>query len=377
MNNEILPISIYVDKNNRLEYITHHRYVKKYKIVLNKVDMFYTKDEIKKFPKCNQYVTNDDNLFYVRTERKYSIEVAGTYLTNFLNTDFGNIDELKEYAEMFGLYVLTNMCNMKIELKEMYSKQEYDELIQYIFDNYVQDIEKVKSDFIRVVDYVYNLYDLKEIEHFTPYERYYTLSISRMTNAIEKYSDKLELDFETNANWLLVAPAGPKEKYIYEQIGITRKDKKKELIQSPYFISSTSFASILYISLVELIAMKDFPIKKCQNCGKYFVPQKRTDEIYCNNVYQDGLTCRQIGSQLFRKKKLQDENSIDRLYRNAYQQKFLRMQRNPKNQQYKEEFEWFKQRVKEIRQEMKDETKTEEDFKKWLLAVKDKGIFEE
>ena len=172
-----------------------------------------------------------------------------------------------------------------------------------------------------------------------------------------------------------IGESGTKAKYIYEKIYILKNDENITFINCPYFISSNYFSSILYIELVELLSIKDFPLKKCQNCGKYFMPQKRTDEIYCNNIYENNMTCRQIGSKLSRKKRLQVEDSIDRLYRNAYQKRFLRMQRNPDNEIYKSAFEWFKRRAKEIRQEIKDGKSTNEDFKKWLLNVKENERF--
>ena len=47
--------------------------------------------------------------------------------------------------------------------------------------------------------------------------------------------------------------------------------------------------------------------KKCKNCGKFFVPDNRVDELYCNSIYENNKTCKEVGP--FRtKQKLMQEN---------------------------------------------------------------------
>lgn len=375
MYNENKTISVYIDKENRQEYITCTRFLPKYKLIYMGHNLYYSKEEIMNLPRDKQIETNESNLFYEKSERIFTIDTVGTYLVDFLNTDFGSFDSIKRYVEKYDIYLLNSLCCNKLDLKDLYSLKEYNDVIKLLFNVCSKDMEKIKSNFLQVIDYVYNLYDLKEIEEFTPYERYYTLSNSNLKNTVTQYSSALSLDFNTNINLMSIGESGTKAKYIYEKIYILKNDENITFINCPYFISSNYFSSILYIELVELLSIKDFPLKKCQNCGKYFMPQKRTDEIYCNNIYENNMTCRQIGSKLSRKKRLQVEDSIDRLYRNAYQKRFLRMQRNPDNEIYKSAFEWFKRRAKEIRQEIKDGKSTNEDFKKWLLNVKENERF--
>lgn len=35
--------------------------------------------------------------------------------------------------------------------------------------------------------------------------------------------------------------------------------------------------------------------KICQNCKNFFTPKNRSDEIYCDRIYKNGKTCKQIG----------------------------------------------------------------------------------
>ena len=43
------------------------------------------------------------------------------------------------------------------------------------------------------------------------------------------------------------------------------------------------------------IAKEKIDIKKCENCGKYFIPTSRSDEIYCDNIYKNEKTCKELG----------------------------------------------------------------------------------
>ena len=34
---------------------------------------------------------------------------------------------------------------------------------------------------------------------------------------------------------------------------------------------------------------------KCKNCGKFFVPENRSDELYCSNIFENGKNCKEVG----------------------------------------------------------------------------------
>lgn len=88
-----------------------------------------------------------------------------------------------------------------------------------------------------------------------------------------------------------------------------------------------------FINLSDLI-MFDFmemqrrgiELKRCKNCGKYFVPETRSDEIYCNNIFKGNRTCRQIGYE-----NKVNGNEVLREYRKIYKTQNARKQRNKDN----------------------------------------------
>ncbi|MBR0350233.1 MAG: hypothetical protein IJH76_00135 [Clostridia bacterium] len=74
---------------------------------------------------------------------------------------------------------------------------------------------------------------------------------------------------------------------------------------------------------LELFKMieNNFIIKKCENCNKLFIPEK-TDQIYCNNLYEDTQkTCKEIGAINKRKEKVQNSKILkeyNREYKRMY-----------------------------------------------------------
>ena len=59
-------------------------------------------------------------------------------------------------------------------------------------------------------------------------------------------------------------------------------------------------------------------IKKCKNCERFFIPQRRVDAEYCNRVFSDTQRrCNEIGAMLRYEKKV-SENPVWEAYKKAY-----------------------------------------------------------
>ncbi len=99
--------------------------------------------------------------------------------------------------------------------------------------------------------------------------------------------------------------------------------KKKKIIifiLKIIFIPSILFLSAYYFSVLYFIE-NNIPIKICKNCGKYFVPENRNSSIYCNRIYKDKKTCKEIGANIAYNEKLR-KDEVNALYRKKlYQQK--------------------------------------------------------
>lgn len=112
----------------------------------------------------------------------------------------------------------------------------------------------------------------------------------------------------------------------YELFGAMDKGRKNKLYTGREF--KTSFETIgndavwtfILESAYDLLALEIIsaiecgrPLKKCENCGQYFIPSGRSDSVYCERVGKDGFSCKKIGAHTkYRKNSRADD--VKKLY---------------------------------------------------------------
>ncbi len=274
--------------------------------------------------------------------------------------------------------------NEKFEIMHKDDKFEWNDLGDFLM-NYLngEKDNKIKKDFIKAVEYIYNFYNLEELAMFSTYDRYHKYMYLEKNDFIKKYAKGISINASIDFNSFLWETAkenygkeiDDEQFYLSKTFSILNKllnineddDERDTVIEIPYFYVGDT-GNILFLVLAELVS-RNIPIRQCKNCNKYFIPVNRRDELYCNYKNKDGKTCKQIGFWETKKKKY-EEDEFSRLYRNTYQQKFLRVKRNPGNKEYVEDFENFKKGVKKMKVAILADEKTEDDFKKWLMEVK-------
>jgi hypothetical protein len=63
---------------------------------------------------------------------------------------------------------------------------------------------------------------------------------------------------------------------------------------------------------------RDIFIKKCKNCGRFFLPRRRADAEYCDRLFgETGRKCSEVGAMLRYEKKVA-ENPILEAHKKAY-----------------------------------------------------------
>ena len=128
---------------------------------------------------------------------------------------------------------------------------------------------------------------------------------------------------------------------------------------------SNDLASICYAILEELSKIPNYPIKKCQNCGMYFIPNVKTDEVYCDYPKENSKSCRDLGAfQSYTENKAMGE------YRRTYQQKFMQVRKNKENKKLAQDFENWKKQAKEKINNMKKGKLTENEVYEWIITNK-------
>lgn len=103
-------------------------------------------------------------------------------------------------------------------------------------------------------------------------------------------------------------------------------------IKNHNIYTSEKLSNILYVVLEQIVQAPNLPIKQCQNCGKYFIPSSRQDEVYCEFPDEKGKTCKEKGALETYKKNLENVPALLE-YRRSYQKKIMIVSRNKDNKQ--------------------------------------------
>ena len=282
----------------------------------------------------------------------------GVQLCDFINTNFKSFDSVKLFIEKYGITSIANFSD--ISLSNYYTNEEYQDMLNKVVNSVSNELEKIKKAFISDVKYIYNLNDLGELQDLSPAKRLYVLRGSNKGSKVLSLfdSENLKLEFNNFGD--------------FTKFSIKNEDDVQEIannidtnLLNSYSFSCSDIIQSFIIELLEMAEMDTIEIKKCKNCGKFFVPENRSDELYCGNIYENGKTCKEVGH--FRKKqKLMKENDDLRIYRNVYQKLLLRTRRNPNNSEYEKDFKDFKEKNLELKEKINNNELTQEDYMKWL-----------
>lgn len=129
-------------------------------------------------------------------------------------------------------------------------------------------------------------------------------------------------------------------------------------IYEEYIINS--LLQLLYVEIQSMIQAKT-SIKKCKNCGKYFVITNQKIS-YCNRFDKHGILCSDIGSKNTFQKKLENDPALEN-YNRAYKTHFARMK---KGKITKKELEEWRLLAKEKLEFVRNGELELETYQKWL-----------
>lgn len=115
------------------------------------------------------------------------------------------------------------------------------------------------------------------------------------------------------------------------------------------------------------IVTNNLTIKQCQNCGKYFIPTARSDELYCNNPspQEAEFSCKVYASRRrwYDRKKQDDALNLQKTIASRLN---MRQTRNPDIKTYCETYENFKKESRMWLSDYKKKIVSQEEFIEWL-----------
>lgn len=320
---------------------------------------------------CNKFYFDESNKkkiiiyqIYKKYQNTYTSHIKkeeyniGEQLCNFLNTDFESPDSFKTLIKKYGINFFLNLTDIKYSDYPVSSDEYEKSQVTLVNDNkYIFTL--FKQDLILDIEYIFNMNNLEEIKDLTPLQRFQVMTNSDFRS---KSLDKIDNN-KVKINLSAFEILRDYSNYPMRQ-DETQRIVSKANINSSYFIECTDIIQALLIELLE-IAKLNIEIKKCRNCGKFFVPDNRSDEIYCSNIYENGKTCKEIGHFKVQQKLIQENDDL-RIYRNVYQKLLLRTIRNPSNTKYAREFEIFKDDNNKWKENISKGISTEKEYVDWL-----------
>ncbi len=126
---------------------------------------------------------------------------------------------------------------------------------------------------------------------------------------------------------------------------------------------------IMFATFIEL-ARRNKVVRKCKICGRYFIPENRSDTLYCDGTSPENpeMTCKEYGTRRLWYEK-QKEDELATLSRNIASAKCMLAKRNPDRPEYAASYEYFKRERLTWKKAVEEGQKTKEEYREWLLLM--------
>lgn len=285
-------------------------------------------------------------------------EALGTFLLDFINTDFSDPIDLYIFVNNYlFVYLLTLYDNNIVENINNYSvifeKDKLQNFYDWIYDNYSVDFEMLQinlervfnntyySDILKITDILDDDYD--EIEKLADEEENYS-AINELL--VENNSTTINYDLNT---------------YFMNNI--------PENISTNYTFSSNFVDNFLYCTVKELISnIKNIKFECCKNCGYWFINTNNKEQKYCDLIYEDNMTCNEIAKRERARKNEKDDEYLQKCrkrYKNLHKQVTIGA-----SEKVERIFEYFKKEYPIYQERYKEGLITGEELLDWLECMK-------
>jgi hypothetical protein len=316
-----------------------------------------------------------DKKFYI-FERKIEAKPLGTFLLDFLNLDFTDIVCINYFLVHYSLvnFITYNHHNIYSECefyknrlltddernnpKLILTEEEIMEYSEEVKAIYYEFIESAQYVFRNIADKVYfkTLFE-NSTEQDSDFEKLKLLkgneTYESILNDISENFKDIKMNFDIDNFFSNNIP-----------------DEVKGNVK--YYYSSNDFACILYITLREFLNnKKSFRLIKCQNCDYYFIPKTAHKTLYCDEIFEDGKTCKEYAESLAFSRTFANDPVCKR-YRSRYKnlQKQASLSNNPEVQTLYDKYKIDGAKMLEKYQQGKI---TSEEFENWINKQKIKN----
>jgi len=319
----------------------------------NKIELYINeklKEEQIKVPMLDFDINEEGDYQYITKVYEQPNKI-GSLLLDFIQKD------LKEMSYfIFRLYGFQTLLTEK-ERKEILAlnpneNKKLNDKMDKLYSKYQKEFESYKRQIIDMIEYCV-FTEKEELEDLTSLEKLY-LFIN--TNKVEEYPILKHNEFKKVIKLNKVTSKMTEKELIQT---IRDKDNNRYGIQEIYEIDN--FYNLLFLELYFILQEKTY-LKKCKNCGKYFLTTNSA-VIYCDNVFSDNKTCREIGASKVFTKNLEKDEAYN-LYRKVYKKK--QALSKAKGGSFEIEYNRFKYQGKDKKNAYKLKEITKEEFIEWI-----------
>lgn len=246
------------------------------------------------------------------------------------------------------------------------------------------DIELAQKD-IENYQSVSDDWKIKEITHI------FSVNLTNIKSTLENfctYINTKRSDVKTYLLWDMQLPTSTHQFGVLDDYEDTQAVYLQKSIEFERFTSSntinrlinvkkyqiTNFLDLLNL-LIDFYFDNKYTINKCEYCGKYFIPDNRSDEKYCSNPCPDcpSKTCKEYAS-----KKLYDEKKKSDVIKKAhyntsqyFRMKIKRAKTEREEYSYTRKLEIYMENYEKKKKKFDNNKITEDEFANWIVAQKE------
>lgn len=309
--------------------------------IIIKFDVFLNK-------KSNNYVLSDDyKIFY---------QDYGTIIVDFLNTNFLNKFEFIDFFNKYCLFGLENKKLFSLFKDNKCTIEDYESFLEKNAKKYTKKLISYQKEIDGILSYCL-FQPNKQVQTLTPFERLCMLEYLPNNSSLLQENSMQTIFLNTLSS--TKNPNATEEE-------LSKCIKDKTITAYPYCLYIPSnIESLLHFELSEILK-DNIVLKICKYCNRYFIASHRKAD-YCNNIAPGYTTktCRQIAKNKIYLENIKQDEALA-LFTKVYNSKAYKSSRYSDINDYKLDYEHFKNIGAKKVKSYKANKISKEDFIDWI-----------
>ena len=251
----------------------------------------------------------------------------GTYLLDFINTDFFDTEDYMYFMLKYGFIPTLMFFNPDIEKDRVFKRFPFkDQEILVLTEDEIKNYFKF-FQMKYATEFGASIQEFKSIFQNSYYKDFLN-ELNPEENEI--YGDCIKYLSENEKDFSAINDIAR----TYDNIGISFDLHEFEDNENIYeFYHSVRIDSIAYVCIRKFLEkIKSFRLVQCQNCGYYFIPKTAHTTLYCDEIFENGKTCKEYANS-FAYSRTFANDPVCKRYRNRYKnlQKQASLSNNTEN----------------------------------------------